>query len=1263
MSWKVYKGLFLGILSLLCGPLTAQWVISEQGRGSFQAASVEVDLPLLNLPYVADPQTGWPMVSVTPAADQQSLGWKPVWQTYPTDGLEGLVGFLTSHTQPEAQPIQEWSRGNASVRWMIPAFRYDSVVGLQILAAIEPNGLQPLATRTTTTQLFATSSVLANGPWGVVEVSQTGLYTITPALLTSLGLPVNAPINQIRVFGWGGGALPEANNASRPGDVPEIPVMVQDNGDGLFNGNDVLVFFAEGPHVWRGNTSAGRMQHILHPYAEVARYFITVQGQGMRVANRANNPVGVSTVTTYTDVQFHENELYNLIGCGRSWYGEKFDITTSHSISLSFPRAVPGASATLVQKVVARSTGSSTLFATNINGANVLNQSVPAIGGGISPSYAEERTSVVNAAAATTMNISVNYNKNGNGPATGWLDFVELHVPSNLNFSGGMMVVHRLAEPIPQVLTYQVASAQPISVWEVSKINAIRQLPTQAVAGGFAFTASTDSTRSFVIFAGTNFPAPLAKGPLANQNLHGQAPVDMVIVSPDALMPAAQELAAFHTADGLSVQVVDVQHLYNEFSGGVQDPTAIRDFMRMLYERAGTPDEYPQYLLLMGDASYDYKNKIAGNVNWVPTWEDPYSLNLAISVVTDDYFGFLDPTEGTNMRTGLVDLGIGRLPVADLNEAFEAVGRIKAYASDPGRFGTWQNKVLYVTDDVDAGKSWETTFIDYAERSALRVQADKPGFNPRKIYTDSYVQELVGGSQRYPKAQEDLFRETDDGALALFYIGHGGEIGWASERILQLAEINSLRNKGALPVVVTITCEFSRYDDPNRVSAGEQMFLNPDGGAIALISTYRAVFAQPSTLQISKQISDTLLSLQSNGKPQRLGDVVRYVKNNNYSSDRPVFGLLGDPALAVNMPVHQAMTDSINGVALSVYNDTLKALSTVRISGHVEDYAGMPLTGYQGSIYPVVFDKPAQRFTLMNDATGVPWPFQDEQGALFRGAVPVTNGRFEFEFVVPLDINYTPGEGRINYFFTDGVTSGQGGHRGFDVGDFDDAAPVDNDAPVVQLFLNDTNFRSGGLTHEDPVLLAYVADSNGINLTGSGVGHDAVAILDGNSANPIILNNFFQSDLGNFRKGVFTYPMYGLSPGTHTLKVRVWDTHNNPGEATLTFRVADRSNLATAQVMNYPNPFRDKTYFQVEHNRPDEDLDMEITIYNTQGALVQKMSTTLNGPGTRVANLSWDGTNLNGHPLAAGLYIYKVRITSATDGDVAMVNNKLLLLR
>jgi hypothetical protein len=1147
---------------------------------------------------------------------------------------------------------------------MIPAFRHDSVAGLQLLAGIEADGPAVLAERTsTTTQTFANSSVLGTGPWGVVEVTQTGLFTLTPATLTALGLPANAPIDQIRVFGWGGGALPEANNAPRPTDVPEIPIRIQDNGDGLFNGSDVVVFYAEGPHVWRGNTATGRMQHLLHPYADATRYFVTVQGTGKRVVNRVNNPGGVVSTTTYTDVQFHESELYNLIGCGRSWFGEKFDITTSHSIGFSFPRAISGASATVVQRVAARSTGSATQFNTGVNGGAVFNQSVPAIGSGISPNYAEERLGVATAAAAPSMNVSITYNKNGNGSATGWLDYVELHVPSSLTYTGGFIQLHRVAEPVPQVWTYQITSAQAVTVWEVTQINGIRQLPTQAIAGGYAFTASTDSTRSFVIFAGSNFPTPTPIGPLANQNLHALPPVDMVLVSPAALMPAALDLAAFHQADGLSVQVLDVQHIYNEFSGGVQDPTAIRDLMRMLYERASLPEEYPQYLLLMGDASYDYKNKIAGNVNWVPTWEDPFSLNLATSIVTDDYFGFLDPGEGTNMRTGLVDLGIGRLPVADLNEAMIAVDRIKAYASDPGRFGTWQNKVLYVTDDVDAGKSWETTFIDYAERSSIQIQQNKLGVNPRKIYTDSYVQELVGGSQRYPKAQEDLFRETDNGALALFYIGHGGEIGWASERILQLAEINSLRNRAALPVVVTITCEFSRFDDPNRVSAGEQMFLNPEGGAIGLISTYRAVFAQPSTLQISKQISDTLLSLQSNGKPQRLGDVVRYVKNNNYSSDRPVFGLLGDPALAVNMPVHQALTDSINGVAMAVFNDTLKALSTVRITGHVEDYAGMPLSGYDGTIYPVVFDKPSKRFTLLNDATGVAWPFDDEQSALFRGAVPVKNGRFEFEFVVPLDINYTPGQGRINYFFTDGFTSGQGGNRGFDVGDFDDSAPIDNDPPVVQLYLNDTNFRSGGLTHENPVLLAYVADSNGINLTGSGVGHDAVAILDGNTANPIILNNFFQSELGNFRKGVFTYPMYGLSPGNHTLKVRVWDTHNNPGEATLTFKVADRSQLTAAKVLNYPNPFREKTYFQVEHNRPDEELNMEITIYTTQGALIQRMSTTLNGPGTRVADLSWDGTNLQGHPLPSGLYLYTVQISSKSDGDVTTVNNKLLLLR
>jgi hypothetical protein len=730
--------------------------------------------------------------------------------------------------------------------------------------------------------------------------------------------------------------------------------------------------------------------------------------------------------------------------------------------------------------------------------------------------------------------------------------------------------------------------------------------------------------------------------------------------------------------DGLKSLVVTPQKIYNEFSGGNQDVTAIKQFLMMFYNRAVTTEEFPKYLLLMGDASYNNRGRsTVGNTNFVVSYESANGISYINSYVSDDYFGLLDESEGEGL-TEQMDVAVGRIPVKSKDEAKAVVDKIYAYLqpqsieiANPSFCGTagsvssgdWRNVICFVADDED-----NNLHFAQSERLATYVDTTYHDYNIDKIYNDAFKQQSAAGGARYPDVNIAINQRVDRGALIVNYTGHGGETGWSQERILEVKDIESWNNANRLPLFVTATCEFSRFDDPGRTSAGEEVILRPNGGGIGLLTTTRLAYANfNETLNRNFYqnvfVRDTVTKLFP-----RVGDVCTTTKNKTASvssgtSNHRNFSLLCDPAVRLNFPDYKVYTQSINNQPVSFAGDTLKALTKITITGYVANLAGTKLSSYNGVIFPTVYDKETKLKTLANDPQlSSAQNFKMRKSIIYRGKASVTNGEFKFTFVVPKDIDYTFGVGRVSYYAADGVNDANGFNESFIVGGTNPNAPTDGEGPKIDLYMNDNKFVAGSITNENPDLLGVLFDDNGINTVGNGIGHDLVAVLDENTEKSIILNDYYQSDLNSYQSGIVRYPFSKMSEGRHTLTLRAWDVYNNSNTAQTDFVVSSSANLALQHVLNYPNPFTTYTKFMFEHNKPCETLDVSIQVFTVSGRLVKTLETLVKCEGFRSEQITWDGLDDFGDRIGRGVYVYRLKVT-APDGTWADKYEKLVVLK
>lgn len=1137
---------------------------------------------------------------------------------------------------------------------------------------------------------FASQSVLSEGTWFKIATARDGIYKIDKVLLSQLGIN-SSTLNpqQFNVYGNGGTLLPEDNSVDRYDDLQKCSIYYSGSpSSSVFSDNDYFLFYAKGPDKWSRESSgseSNRWKHVKHYYSDSAYYFIRIddiQPKRIQPASLPQQPA-THTVTTFQDYQFIENDIYNLIQSGRTFYGDLFDNNTSGQYQFQFPNISTSHSATLDVKAAIRSVGGVSSMVFSAGGQSQTLSGGPTGTDSTSPAATDGSTSISFMPTTSPVSVQVQLNKYSNtADVKGYIDYLRMNVTRMLVLTGNQMKF-RDTTMVAQgnIGQFELSNIQSSTrVWDITDITTPQLIEMSVVGNMGSWKYATEMVHEFIAFNGSGYLTPVAAGKVANQNLHGAQDIDLVIVSAPGNMAAAEALAQLHAEDGLSVLLTNTLAVFNEFSSGNPDVIAIRMLMKMLYDRAnGDPQKMPQNLLLFGDGDYARNKGInAFTGSNVIVFETNESVWPIISSVSDDYFVFLSDQDNGAMTNSL-DAGVGRICASNGSEAMTYVNKVKAYKSqntlsngasctvceeDEAQtpFGNWRNNLIFVSDDQDgSGGANEQEHFANSEIFANYLRTEHPEYDLTKIYLDAYKQEVTPGGERYPEAEEAIRYRVQNGALLVTYIGHGGEKGWAHERVLDENTITGWTNLYRMPVFLTATCELARYDYAGYKSAGEKMVMNPKGGAIAMLTTTRVVFSF-SNKQIDEAFFNVALR-ETEIENLTLGKINMLTKNgvSGDNRSRSNFSLLGDPALRLAYPKFEVYTSHINGIEITSFTDTLKALQEVEVQGYVADDQGQLLSQFDGFVYPTVYDKQTKVYTQNNDG-GVVQEFNTFNRIIFKGRATVKQGKFTFKYIIPYDINYSVGKGRISYYAVAGNEDAHGYDEHFNIGSALSNIELNKVGPEVELFLNDSTFVNGGITDKRPYLLARLKDENGINTVGNGVGHDITMTLDNNVQNPVVLNDYYQADLDTYKSGMVKYQLQSLKEGNHTLTLKAWDVHNNSSVATLEFIVTEDSEIALKQVLNYPNPFTTHTSFMFEHNQSCETLDVRIQIFTISGKLVKTITQTARQNGFRTEPIAWDGRDDFGDRIGKGVYVYKVEIRNK-DGQSAEQYEKLVILK
>lgn len=1118
---------------------------------------------------------------------------------------------------------------------------------------------------------YVQQSVLSTGEWHQLAVGSPGLQRIDAGVFSRLGIPLPVPTSSIRLFGNGGGMLPEANLSDRTDDLRENAIFIEDGGDGSFSGSDYVLFYSEGADRWEPDPAGRSYRFQRNLYSPEAYYYLNIAPGGRRVGVQAAVGSASFTVDRYDERFVHEPDSLNFLSSGKGWYGDEFGTGPGRLLTREYlvPSGIPvaGTSVTVRTDVIARSNGQPAAFEVRLNGALVHRPTPAALSGVLYEPVATPASAATTIVSpAQQMRLGLTFSP-GSVNSQGWVDRLQVFWTRALDMSGASSLRFRSWTGVgPGAVGEYVIRNAPAGtrVWDVTDpLHPVDM--TIAISGtDVRFRNDASRLREYLAFSGGAFPVVRTVGRVANQDLHRPQPAQMVIVAAPHALEQARRLADHHQRrDGITSVVADVRQVFHEFSSGIPDPAAVRDYVRMFLDRAGgDTSRRPRYLLLFGDATYDYRNRLGGDpVATVPAWQSQSSLDPLVTHTSDDFYGLLETGEDINALVfpGTLDLGIGRIPAATAAQAKTMVDKVVRY-HDTASLGPWRNRITFVADDED-----QNIHLDDAEYHTAMVGRTAPLFNIGKTYLDAFRQESGAGGSRYPSVNAAIDSRIFSGTLIWNYSGHGGSRRLAEEAILDEEMVAAWRNDDRLPLFITATCDFAPYDNPLETSIGEKILLSRPSGGIALMTTTRLVFAYSNRVMNHNYLL-TALQPGADGRYPSLGDAVRRAKELTTQTSGDVvnnrkFTLLGDPALTLGFPTLEVRATTVNGQPLAQFRDTLRALDRHTLSGEVFDAAGRPLSGFNGLAYLSVYDPEQTQTTLANDPGSRAVGFRVRQNPVVSGRARVVNGRFSFSFVMPRDIGAGIGRGRVSLYAENGRSEGAGFSDAISIGGLGSGLRDDGAGPSIRAWLNDERFVNGGITDETPLLIVSLADSTGINASGTGIGHDITAVIDENPRETLVLNDFYTSETDSDRRGGIRFRLPRLEEGPHSIRIRAWDVFNNSSEYTLECRVVKRQALTIDHVLNHPNPFTTRTRFWFEHNRPGEELLVTVQVMTVTGRVVRTLSQRLLTNGVRSDDIEWDGRDEQGAPLGRGVYMYRLRVRTA-DGKSAEKLEKLVIL-
>ena len=1115
---------------------------------------------------------------------------------------------------------------------------------------------------------YADNSVLSSGKWIQLKVRENAIYKLTYDDIKKQG--INDP-SKVKIYGYGGWILPEDFSRQYIDDLPEVAVYMNKGSNGVFSSGDYLLFYGRGPIKWTYDTARGVYGHENNPYAMYGSYFMTEGTSGPKEMEKiplSTAPSGAVRLTTFDDYALHEKDTISLLDSGRELFGENF-VTNLGNQSFSF--TVPGITSDpgKVCLSFAASTRVITPVKLSIGGQEIISLPIRVVdlGDYYRKAYLEEDWGDWTGEKTERVTAAVSFNSAGQTLA--YLNFITLNMKRSLQFYPDAYTFFRSRESLSHPVTYSIGnSTASCQIWDITQNSDTRLVETESRDGRLQFSTSDSNTlREFVMVdISKTFPIPEFAGEIDNQNLHALPPVDMIILAPTVYIKQAERLAEKHRQhSGLKVEVVDERWVFNEFSSGTPDATAYRRFMKMFYDRATSESDKPKYLLLFGDGLFDNRHLTAEGAKrdskfYLLSYQVKESLYSTSSYGTDDYFGFLDDDEGRNIYADGLDIGIGRFPVNTLIQAEDAVNKVIAYMENK-QFGKWKNKLILAADNTDTyNPNGFAIHAKQADQLAEYLEENHPEYMLSKYYIDAYRLIDVNGKPTAQDARKGMFDDLKEGCFLLNYTGHGSTTSWTAEGLLNISDVRQM-NFEHLPLWITATCDFGWFDGFD-TSGGETAFLNKNSGAIALFTTSRVVSSQQNS-DINNQLIRFLFK-KENGNYLRLGDILRLSKNRlGADANKLNYVLLGDPALVLNYPEWNVRLETINGNAVPESDlITLKALDKVSISGVVTDEAGNLVDNFTGTLQASIFDSKKTVESVSVASDGSRFSFTTYPGTIYFGNTEVKNGAFNFTFNVPLDISYSQTNGKISMYAYDTSIKkdASGSFLQYNLAGTS-AIGDDGEGPeILAMFLNSEDFKNGGSVNETPFFYAKVSDENGINLAGSGLGHDILLTIDNNPAWTYSLNKYYESI--DVTQGTVGFSIPELPAGDHSLTFRVWNILNNSTVDSLYFTVVKGYKPVIWDLIAYENPARTHTFFRFNNNLPETVLDVEIGVYDLTGRTVwihsEKGSSGYMG---QYPPIQWNLVNNAGNRVQPGIYIYRAVIRTANSREATQAKKIIVL--
>ncbi len=1105
------------------------------------------------------------------------------------------------------------------------------------------------------------SAHFASGNWYRFETPEEGIYKIDRTFLQNLGINVdNVDPRTIKIFSYGGYSLPEGLSASNNQGFKETAIIVSDESDGQFNTNDYILFYGRPTEFWEFSSAAKSFVRVKQPFSKKNYYWLTYGGSsGKRMNNKVSlNQSGAFEQTSTIAFKSYDKDSINIGKSGRDYLCDPLNnITKSRTYINSLNSIIPGSTIEYKFRVVNTSASTNISYRVEENGTQIHSANVAKLLSyyfGVDNKGTAKYSSVLpgdRSVLKFTLNTSAI-------DAEMYLDYFEIYYSKYLNAVGDNLLF--FSKDTNAVVSYTLSNFSNSSIhsFDITDFENVKKVSGASISGGqFKFQADekSNSPSKYIAVTESQFKTPVGPSKIEVVDLRSNVSgSEMIVITAKDFKAQAERYAAYRSSQSpnrLSTSVYYVDDILNEFSGGLMDPTAIRDFIKYAYENWQIK---PLYVLLFGDGSFDYLNTVENNNNFVPTFQiyNPFWTQFyeIYSYPMDDYYSRI--TGNDNDKTA--DIAVGRLCVSTIDEAEAAVNKIIDYENNADK-GDWRNRITLIADDGPAGIGADDRSIHTSQSELLSLQTIPSYIDREKIYLVAYPTAFVGIGRRKPDVNKAIINSINKGTLVLNYIGHGAPKFWAHEYVFETAvAIPQMTNKNYF-LLTAATCDFGRFDDPASTSGTEELLNLENAGSIAVFTAARVV-ESGANAELNQTFYKNLVNVHNiGGTSDRIGLAYMLTKQTRTGYNDEKFHLFGDPAIRLNLPQLDVAIDSLNGKSTDI-NTQINALGNVKIKGTIrnDDNSVNPISGE--AIISVFDSERSQYFSEMNYTVSI------QGGLIYRGRVTVNNGEFETEFVVPKDISYENKKGKIVVYFYNINTDGVGMTNNFTVGGTNTSAVNDGKGPEIEIFFDNENFQDAYLVNPNFTLIAKLSDQIGINTTGTGIGHKLEGILNEDLTNTIDFSNYFVGDLNSGGKaGVIRYPFLSMEPGDYKIKVKAWDVFNNFSAHDAYFTVVSADGgIAVRDVYNYPNPFSSNTTFTFQHNIADA-INVKIKIYTIAGRLIKQIEQ--NDLLNKFVRIDWDGRDEDGNSIANGTYLYKMIIESSGGQNKETVLGKLAVIK